>query len=91
MKRILIQSKFLIVITTILLSDPSAISYPQNQLNDCIRSAKSNKAVSESGVPESSIEGYCDCALRKILDKGKNQTRSAKKCAKDFLGNSINH
>ncbi len=89
MKRNLIKFKFLLVITPILLSDPSAIPYPQNQLKDCIRSAKSNQAL--AGIPKQSIEGFCDCALRRILDKGKNQSRSANKCAKEFLGNTSNY
>ena len=59
---------------------PKAISYPQDQFNACVLSAKANPDV--AGTPDSAIEGFCDCALKEILDKGKEESKSAKQCAK---------
>ena len=60
---------------------PKVIAYEPDDLNACILSAKSNPEV--AGAKESSIEGFCDCALKAILDEGKDQSSSAKKCAKN--------
>ncbi len=59
---------------------PTAISYPKDQFEECVLSAKSNPEM--EGVPIKSIEGFCDCALKQILDKGKDEKSSANKCAR---------
>ena len=59
---------------------PSAMSYPKDQLDACIQSARINPAV--SGESDSSIKEYCHCALKAIMDEGKKEKNSATRCAK---------
>ena len=81
MRSYLIQMKTLLILFCIYFAlAPAAIAYPQDQFEDCVLSAKSNPVM--EGVPESSIESFCDCALKQIIDKGKNEQNSANKCAK---------
>ena len=58
---------------------PAARAYEQDQLADCISSARENTAL--KGVSESSIENYCDCALDSIVDQGKDIRDSGYECA----------
>ncbi len=58
---------------------PTVISYPQEQLQDCIASAKQNPSI--EGVTEESIESYCDCALTLIVDQGEDIRSSGYECA----------
>ncbi len=58
-------------------------AYPQDQYQECLLAAKSNPAV--VGIPEVSLESFCDCALTAILDEGKNDKDSAQQCAKNTL------
>ena len=58
---------------------PSVRAYEQNQLADCISSAKENSSI--EGVSEISIEKYCDCALELIVDQGKEIRQSGHECA----------
>ena len=62
---------------------PSVSAYPEDQLHECILAAKTNPSL--LGVPETSIEGFCDCALNYILDQGKNAKNSANQCIKIHL------
>ena len=76
-----------IVIIVLLLSltfSSKAIAYPQNQLKECTLSAKSNPNI--LGAPELSIENFCDCALRLIVDEGKEPKESANLCASKHFG-----
>jgi len=59
---------------------PTAFAYPQDQLQDCIASAKKNPNVKD--VSQSSIEKYCDCALNLIVDEAKDVRESGYECAK---------
>ena len=59
---------------------PAAMSYPQDQFEACVLSAKSNPEM--AGVQDEAIEGFCDCALKAIIDHGKKESASAQKCAK---------
>ena len=63
---------------------PTALAYPQDQLKDCISSAKKNPNI--EGVSESSIEEYCDCALKLIVDEGKEVRESGYECAQKNFG-----
>ena len=58
-------------------------AYPQDQYKECIISVKSNPVV--VGIPEDSIESFCDCALRAIIDDDNTDENSAKHCAKETL------
>ena len=63
-----------------------AYSYPETQMEDCIVSAKENPAV--INIPEESIRNYCDCALKAIIDEGKDIRESGYECAtKNFNKN----
>ncbi len=59
------------------------IAYPKEQLNECILSAKTNPNV--TGISEESIEDFCDCSLKEIIDKGRNAKSSANQCVKKFF------
>ena len=59
---------------------PTAFAYPQDQLKDCITSAKKNPNVKD--VSQNSIEKYCDCALTLIIDEEKDVRESGYECAK---------
>ena len=58
-------------------------AYPQDQYKECILAVKSNPVV--VGIPEDSIESFCDCALTAIIDDDNTDENSAKKCAKETL------
>ncbi len=60
-----------------------AIAYPQDQFQECMLAAKANPVL--VGVPDTFVEGFCDCALVAILDEGKNDTASINQCAKKTL------
>ena len=62
---------------------PKTIAYPENQFKECTLAAKANPSL--LGVPEISIQGFCDCALIEILDNKKNAEESAKYCIKEFI------
>ncbi len=57
-----------------------AYAYPENQMDDCIISAKDNPAV--TNISEESIRNYCDCALTAIIDEQKDIRESGYDCAK---------
>lgn len=59
---------------------PKAMAYPQNQLQECILSAKANPSI--LGTPERTIEDFCDCALKAILDEGQDADYSANQCVR---------
>ena len=63
---------FLLVIFA---SSPVAIAYPQEQLKECILGSKQNPVI--LGVPEISIENFCDCALKLIVDEGRDRRYDA--------------
>ena len=62
---------------------PIAFGYPQDQLNECILGSKQNPII--LGVPEESLKGYCDCALKLIFDEGKGAKDSANKCGSKYF------
>ena len=72
--------RFLAVLLLVIFSfSPLSMAYPQDQLKECIFSAKQNPNV--EGVSEVSIENYCDCALQLIIDEGKDVRDSGYECA----------
>ncbi len=73
MKKILIISLIMFVFVG------TANSYPESQMDDCISSALSNPAT--KSISRTSIEDYCDCALRAIIDEKKNIRDSGYECA----------
>jgi len=73
-----------IFLLVIFIFSGTAIAYPQDQLKQCISSAKQNPNI--KGASESSIENYCDCALNLIVDQGKDRRDSGYKCASDAFG-----
>ena len=72
--------KLIIFISIILLSFVSTVfAYPEQQLNDCIESAKNNPTTKE--ISDDSIFNYCDCALIAIIDENKDIRESGYECA----------
>ncbi|WP_320667530.1 hypothetical protein [Prochlorococcus sp. MIT 1307] len=67
---------FLLVVFSYL---PTGMAYPQDQLKECISSAQQNPNI--EGVSKESIEEYCDCALKLIVDEGQDRRTSGYKCA----------
>jgi len=60
-----------------------AHSYPESQMDDCIRSALSNPATKT--ISEIAITNYCDCALTSIIDEKKDIRESGYECAQNTL------
>ena len=58
-------------------------SYPQEQFTECVLSAKSNPSI--LGAPEQSIENFCDCALKSIMDEGLDPDSSANQCVRKYF------
>ena len=58
---------------------PMSIAYPQDQLEECMLSAKKNPAIQD--VDGSSIESFCDCSLNLIMDQGERAKTAANQCA----------
>ena len=56
-----------------------AYSYPESQFNDCVSSALSNPAT--KNISKNSINNYCDCALKAIIDENKDIRESGYECA----------
>ena len=48
----------------------TAYSYPESQIDDCIKSALSNPATKSIHIE--AITNYCDCALKAIIDENKD-------------------
>ena len=72
--------KFLAIFLIFFFSlSPAALAYPQDQLNECISSAKKNTNI--VGVSDGAITNYCDCALKLIIDDGKDRRSSGYECA----------
>ena len=84
MKKIkqLILTFFLLL--ALIVFGPEVRAYEQEQLADCISSARENIAIKD--VSESSIENYCDCALDLIVDKSKDIRDSGYECAIKSFG-----
>ena len=70
---------FALCLLVLIAFSPTALAYPQDQLKDCITSAQKNPNIEE--VSESSIEQYCDCALKLIVDEKKDVRESGYECA----------
>ena len=72
--------KVLAALLVIMLAFSSkAIPYPKDHLKECILGVKQSPIV--LGVPERSIENFCDCALTSIIDEGKDDRASGMECA----------
>ena len=70
---------FLALFLVIFTFTPKVFAYSQDQLNDCVLSAQKNPTVKNMKL--SSLEGYCDCALKLIVDEGKDLRDSGYECA----------
>ncbi len=85
MKNIL--GKIFLLVTSLLMFAFSLVTevnaYPQDQYQECLLAVKSNPVV--IGLPESSVQSFCDCALIAIVDDGENDVYSTQKCAKETL------
>lgn len=74
----------LILIMILICITPSIVfGYPQDQLRQCVLGSKQNPIL--LGVPESSIENYCDCVLNLIIDEKKEARESANKCGLKYF------
>ncbi len=79
MKKIKQITLLLLLVFIVSIFAPAVRAYEQDQLADCIFSAKENSAL--KGVSEVSIENYCSCALDLIVDQGKDIRDSGYECA----------
>jgi len=73
-----ILASFLLIIFTFV---PTSYSYEEAQFNDCIVGVKRNPII--LGVPQTSIEKFCDCALNLIIDQGKDDKESGIQCTSE--------
>ncbi len=74
----------LLLVWILILFTPSTRAYEQDQLAECMLSAKENALI--KGVSEKSIEKYCDCALNLIFDQKKDIRESGYECANKSFG-----
>ena len=73
--------KIIVTISLILFTFAEiSYSYPESKMDDCISSALSNPAT--KSISKTSIESYCDCALKAIIDEKKDIRQSGYECAK---------
>ncbi len=71
--------KYLLIFLLIVFALADATSaYPESQFNECIVGVKRNPII--LGVPETSIQNFCDCALTLIVDQGKDDKESGIEC-----------
>ena len=75
---------FILFCVCILAFSSIAIAYPQDQLKDCISTSLKNPAI--DGVSQDSVEKYCDCALKLIVDEGGKLRDSGYECALKSFG-----
>ena len=70
----------ILIISLLMVSFAStAYSYPESQFDDCVSSALSNPAT--KSISKISINNYCDCALKAIIDENKDIRESGYECA----------
>ena len=62
---------------------PIALAYPQAKLKECILSSKQSPII--LGAPENSIRNFCDCALKLIVDEGKDDKSSVNICSSNYF------
>ena len=55
------------------------IAYPQDQLKECVITTKQNPAI--KGVSDDSIEAFCDCSLKLIIDEEIRAQKAGNECA----------
>ena len=72
--------KAFLVLSIIIFSNINpAYSYPEDQMDECISSALSNRAT--KAISKIAITNYCDCALKAIIDENKDIRESGYNCA----------
>ena len=79
--------RFLLVfllINFLLLAPASACAYPESQFKECLLGVKRSPII--LGVPEQSIENFCDCALEKIIDQGIDDKTAGIDCTSKSFG-----
>ena len=62
-----------------------AIAYPQVEMQSCIANAVNATMVKGLKTTYKSIEKYCDCALRRILDEGREVKKSLDYCNARYI------
>ena len=67
------------------LQSGSAIAYPQVEMQSCIANAVNATMVKGLKTTYKSIEKYCDCALRRILDEGREVKKSLDYCNARYI------
>ena len=76
MRNLFLAISFSIVI---FFASQPARAFEDLQLKQCITATKDNPVV--EGQPETSIKGYCECALDLIVDQNKPFKQAVSKCA----------
>ena len=74
---------FIILLILIFSLAEKSYSYPESQMIDCVSSALSNPAT--ESISKSSIDNYCDCALKAIIDENKDIRASGYECAQKYF------
>jgi len=72
-----------ILLLVFIIFSPVANAYPKLQLKECILGSRQNPII--LGTPMQSIENYCDCVLKLIVDKGRDTKESANSCASEIF------
>ncbi len=58
---------------------PMSIAYPQDQLKECVITTKQNPAI--QGISDDSIQTFCDCSLKLIIDEEAPPQKAGNECA----------
>ena len=74
------KMKTILILSILIISLASkAYSYPETELEACLKSALSNPATKM--ISNDAITNYCDCALKAIIDEKKDIRESGYDCA----------
>ncbi len=74
-----------ILLSVILSFSSVVLAYEEDQLKECIIGVKRNPIT--LGTPQKSIEGFCDCSLKFIVDTSQKDDMAAIRiCASENFG-----
>ena len=79
------MKNIIILICVLFIVVQPSFSYTESQLKECVDSARKNPST--QGKSELSINNYCQCALKSIIDEKNDISESGYFCAKKTFAN----
>lgn len=77
--------RFLPFLPLMMIFPAKIMAYPQVEMNACISSAVNSVVAKNLSATINELKGYCDCALRKVIDEGKEIKSSLYSCELKYL------